>query len=1050
MQIIVLGMHRSGTSAVARLLNMMGCYFAPERMELPATEANPKGYWERRDVVNLNEEILTHLKYKWDLIANYNSQISVSENIPEYFSSRAKEIILGLDANRPWMIKDPRLCLLMPFWLPLHELPVCIYVYRDPLEVALSLQKREGFSINYGLALWEKYTLIALNDSQTIPRFLVSYHELMEEPIATVQKMYQALLDLQIQGLRLPNDNEILAFIDPQLHHQKYRAAEHYSSHLSCAQKQLVDMFEEGTILTQSPLPKLSASAQECLSDYECQLSVKQSLNQSREETQQVHEKLTTVESNLRFKEELVASLSKDKSDLLKKSAKYEVELAELKQAALSLKDQYQSLQKEHSILQKEWSNIHHQSTAQRAELAQYKEKLENQQQQQDMAIRTVRALDVDIRAVFNSLTWKIGDTMTRMALRLLFRRPDKTAKDHIEETIAEFGQRFQVSVGVAEKPPVSKPNSSSTLELVSKKIEQRFIKNYRHWINNYDTLNTSVIKKMEHVMLQWGNKPIISIIMPTYNTDERWLRKAIDSVLNQIYPHWELCIADDASTSPHVADILREYAQKDSRIKLVFRTENGHISEASNSALALATGHYITFLDHDDMLSQHALFWVVEDMQQYPNHKMWYSDEDKVNESDERYEPYFKCDWNPDLFLSHNLVTHLAVYQADLIHEVGGLRKGYEGAQDYDLVLRVIEKISPVEIRHIPRILYHWRAIQGSTATSPDEKPYALLAAQKAIGEFLQRKGIQNAEVSENPEIKGTIRVKYPIPDPAPLVSLIIPTRNGLHLLQRCVESILAKTLYRKFEIIIIDNESDDPDTLAYFQQLEKEKQARIISYPHPFNYADMNNMAVQFAQGELVGLLNNDLEVINPEWLGEMVSHAIRPEIGVVGARLWYPNETLQHAGVILGIGGSAGHAHKGFKRGNVGYFGRAALIQNYSAVTGACLLVRKNIFEQVGGLNAEHLKVAFNDVDFCLKTLQLGVRCLWTPFAELYHHESASRGYEDTPEKVARFEKERLYLREQWPQYIVGDPAYSFNLTLDAEDFSYAWPPRLPLIV
>jgi predicted nucleic acid-binding Zn-ribbon protein len=484
MQIIVLGMHRSGTSSVARLLNMMGCYFAPERMELPATEANPKGYWERRDVVNLNEEILTHLRYKWDLIADYDSQISASENMQQHFSPRAKEIILGLDANRPWMIKDPRLCLLMPFWLPLHELPVCIYVYRDPLEVALSLQKREGFSINYGLALWEKYTLIALNDSQTIPRFLVSYHELMEEPIATVQKMYQALLDLQIQGLRLPNDNEILAFIDPQLHHQKYRAAEHYSSHLSCAQKQLVDMFEEGTILTQSPLPKLSASAQECLSDYERQLSVKQSLNQAREETQQVNEKLTTVESNLRFKEELVASLSKDKSELMKKSAKYEVELAELKQSALSLKDQYESLQKEHSTLQreqstlqkehstlqKECSNIHNQSAAQRTELTQYKEKLHAQQQQQDMAVRTIRALDTDIRAVFNSLTWKIGDTMTRMALRLMLRRPDKTAKDHIEETISEFGQRFQISMNSTEEKPAVISNSNSALAVSEQK----------------------------------------------------------------------------------------------------------------------------------------------------------------------------------------------------------------------------------------------------------------------------------------------------------------------------------------------------------------------------------------------------------------------------------------------------------------------------------------------------------------------------------------------------------------------------------------------------
>jgi GT2 family glycosyltransferase len=378
----------------------------------------------------------------------------------------------------------------------------------------------------------------------------------------------------------------------------------------------------------------------------------------------------------------------------------------------------------------------------------------------------------------------------------------------------------------------------------------------------------------------------------------------------------------------------------------------------------------------------------------------------------------------------------------------MGGFREGYEGAQDYDLALRAIEHLTPAQICHIPRVLYHWRTIDGSTAKDADEKPYAIIAAQQAIREHLTRCNIE-AEVMEAPDLPGTIRVQYTLPSQLPLVSLIIPTRNNLELLHRCIESIANKTDYDPIELLIINNNSDDPATLTYLRQLEANNQARIIDYPQPFNYADMNNKAVEYAQGEIIGLINNDVEVINSEWLSEMVSHLLRPEVGIVGARLWYPNDTLQHAGVILGMGGVAGHAHKGLPRGNPGYFNRANLIQSFSAVTGACLIMQKSNFLAVGGLDAEHLSIAFNDIDLCLKIREQSLRIVWTPYAELYHHESASRGYEDTPEKMVRFEKECLYMKKRWGNLLLTDPAYNPNLTLETQDFALAWPPRVAIL-
>ena len=567
----------------------------------------------------------------------------------------------------------------------------------------------------------------------------------------------------------------------------------------------------------------------------------------------------------------------------------------------------------------------------------------------------------------------------------------------------------------------------------------------YPLWRWRYRRLTPALRRQMLDRIRQWPAPPLISIVLPVYETPSVWLKAAIRSVQAQIYPHWELCIADDASPSPRIRRILEDFAYRDRRIKLRFRPCNGHIAAATNTALELVQGELCAFLDHDDELAPDALFRVVEDFVHHPHAMLWYSDEDKLNRWGGRCDPYFKCDWNPDLFLSHNLITHLAVYRTSLLRELTGMRDGFDGAQDYDLALRAVERIKAAQIRHIPRVLYHWRMGHGSTARRAQDKPYAFQAAQRAIHEHLERRGL-SGQVEEAPLTGGMLRVHYALPAPAPAVTILIPTRNRADLLRRCVESVRRQTRYPNYELLIVDNRSDDPETLNYLAHLHATRQARVSAWPHPFNYAALHNEMIPEAAGEFVCLLNNDTEAIHPEWLEEMASHLARPETGAVGARLWYPNQSLQHGGVILGIGGCAGHAHKGLPRGRPGYLGRAAVIQNVSAVTGACMLLRKADFIAVGGMAADHLGIALNDVDLCLRLRERGLRIVWTPYAELYHHESASRGDEHDPARAARFAAEREYFQNRWHAWLQADPAYSPNLTLSGENFAFAWPPRI----
>ncbi|KMZ13931.1 Glycosyl transferase, group 2 family protein [Candidatus Burkholderia humilis] len=567
----------------------------------------------------------------------------------------------------------------------------------------------------------------------------------------------------------------------------------------------------------------------------------------------------------------------------------------------------------------------------------------------------------------------------------------------------------------------------------------------YREWIERYDTLDDAKREALAAAVRAMHRPPLISVLVPVFNTPEAYLRQMIELVCAQIYPHWELCIVDDASTSPWVSAVLREYANGDTRVKMIRRTSNGHICAASNDALGIATGEFVVLLDHDDVLPAHALCIVAMYIERHPSASMLYSDEDKLAPNGARVEPYFKSGWNPALMLGQNMFSHLGVFRTSLVREVGGFRPGFEGSQDHDLVLRCVERAGDAAVIHIPHILYHWRMTAQSTSASVDVKPYARDASVRAVEEHLARTG-SSAEVRQLAPDSTMLRVTFAVPHPEPMVSIIVPTRDRAELLEGCIESIKQRTRYRTYEIVIVDNGSREQRALDLLARYDHEPNITILRVDAPFNYSALNNRAVAQARGSMLCLLNNDIEVISPDWLDTLVGYAALPQSGAVGAALWYPNERLQHGGVLLGIGDVAGHLHHMLPRGARGYFGRAALAQQLTAVSAACLVVRKALYVEMGGLDAEHLAVAFNDVDFCLRLDAAGYRNIYVPFAELYHHESASRGSDTTSSNAARFAREAAWMRERWGPKVREDRFYNPNFAVNGAVFSLAFPPRI----
>ena len=528
---------------------------------------------------------------------------------------------------------------------------------------------------------------------------------------------------------------------------------------------------------------------------------------------------------------------------------------------------------------------------------------------------------------------------------------------------------------------------------------------------------------------------PKISVLMATYNTNPAYLSAAIESVRAQIYPHWELCIADDASTVPHVRDLLIEATVLDPRITFTLRRSNGNISEATNSALDLASGEFVAFLDHDDVLSPAALYKVVRALQDDSSIDVFYSDEDKLGEDGKLFEPHFKPGYGPDSLLSRNYLSHFGVYRRSVVEAAGRMRKQFDGSQDYDLALRVMEQTQ--RIHHIPDVLYHWRSHDESTAKRPESKAYTVEAARAAIAESLDRRG-EPGTVTAVPGVPGTYIVRYQIRSGG-RVTIVIPTRDHAEDLERCLSSIFANPSRVDFEVFIVDNGSTEPSAFRTFAKWRaRDPRITVERYDVPFNFSAINNFAVAKTSGTYLLFLNNDTEAITPDWLEAMVEQAQRPSIGAVGARLLYEDGTIQHAGVILGIGGVAGHSHKYFPQDSHGYFMMLDAINNYSAVTGACLMVRRSVFEEAGRFD-ERLAVAFNDVDLCLRIGALGYRNVALPHVRLYHHESKSRGAETTVARQKRFAAEIALMERRWHTRTRPDPCYSEHLTLVTEDFA-----------
>jgi len=569
----------------------------------------------------------------------------------------------------------------------------------------------------------------------------------------------------------------------------------------------------------------------------------------------------------------------------------------------------------------------------------------------------------------------------------------------------------------------IRKVKGKLLLELNSEKL-------YKEWIKRNES-DERELEKERYTKFDYN--PVISIITPVYNTDRNFLVAMIESVLAQTYSEWELCIADGSDREIYVKEILEAYEKKDKRIKVKFLSENRGIAGNSNEALSMATGDFIALLDHDDLLPPFALFEVVHTLQLNRDADFIYSDEDKIK-GHTRLDHYFKPDWSPDTLRSYNYPAHFAIFKKDLLLSAGAFREGFEGSQDYDLILRISEQAK--KIIHIPKILYHWRIHKDSTAGDLTVKPLAVQSSRKALEEHLTRLNLEGTV--EDGLFLTSYRVTYTIKE-YPKISIIIPNSDHSEDLSRCINSITEKSEYKNIEIVIIENNSREDKTFLLYEELKERAYIKIITWNKPFNYSAVNNFAAKEAAGELLLFLNNDTEIINSDCFMCLAEHVIRKDVGAAGGKLYFPDGTIQHGGVILGIGDVAGHSHKGLYRDFAGYGGRLKVIQNVSAVTAACLMMRHDVFNEVRGFDENYI-LSFGDIDLCLKLREKGYLIVWTPYAELYHYESKTRGYEDTPEKQKRFFREVELFHQKWKFFMEkGDPYYNRNLTLEREDFS-----------
>ena len=994
--IIMTGMHRSGTSLTASLLQSAGVDLGDRLMG--EDTGNSKGHFEDLDFVEFHQNVLQSQGIS---VAGWTEQNKVLVQ-PQYLAT-AQNLILARQDRPLWGWKDPRTTLFLDFWSQLIPDAKFIFTYRSPWEVVDSLFRRGDVIFrtnpNFAVQQWCNYNQAIFDFYQRYPEqcLLLEISNIIQH--GDLEKLVEQKFNLELRSPESLYEPELFTVSDRAGYRQAL-IAKFFPQAIEIYER-LEQQADRKSIATQPPAPESTCEPwilQDWV-DLELALADKRRTEQALNQTQQqVH----SASTELAQAQQQVHSTS--------------IELAQAQQQLNSSNSELAQTQQQLNSSNSELAQAQQQLNSSNSELAQTQQQLEQTHKQLQIAQMQTEQFKLLVVAMESSKFWKLRKWWFELRQKTNSAAPDTLYQNYLlsQNKLPSLQQAAMIDVDV-EVP------LSDNLQ-------------YQKWLEAHYP-RSAQLKKIEQAISKLTYQPLISIIVPVYNPEANFLRQAIESVLEQVYPNWELCLADDYSSKPYVKSILEEYA-RDDRIKVAYRSENGHICRTSNSALELATGEYIALLDHDDLLPPHALAKVVQLLDQHPEADFIYSDEDKVDEQNVHKDPFFKPDWCPDSFLARMYTCHLGVYRRSLVEEVGNFRVGFEGSQDYDLVLRVTEKTK--EIYHIPNVLYHWRIHSQSTAAKFNAKPYATDAAQKALKEAILRRD-EPGKVTARSNFPGVYTVRYQIKEPK-LVSIIIPTKDLADTLDVCLKSIFSKTTYDNYEVIVIDNGSTEKKTARCLATWQQQQPKRFNYYPYdvPFNYSQINNYGVEQARGEYLLFLNNDTEVITKDWLEGMVEQAQRPSIGAVGSLLLYPDDTIQHAGVVLGIGGVAGHSHKHLHVSQSGYISQAVSTNNYSAVTGACMMCRREVFESVGGFE-EKLAIAFNDVDLCLKIARRGYRNIYLPHVVLYHYESKSRGYENTPAKQARFAGEVNYMRQTWGQICDRDPCYNPNLTKSKEDYN-----------
>jgi GT2 family glycosyltransferase len=946
--IVVLGMHRSGTSAVTRALTTLGVELG-DKLLPPVPGDNDKGYWEDVDILQFNNELLAHFNRDWDSLQPLAPRV-LREEVPPSFWARAEELLAArLDAHPLFGLKDPRMAILLPFWQQVFSRLGLRHHYvissRHPYSVARSMArgKRRGEiqpEKSHLLWLWHQYC--ALKHTAGKKRLVIDYDHLIQEPRIQLDRMASILgLPLQAQPQREFLDN----FLQADLRHS---------------------FFPDEALENDPQVPDLAARLYRCL--------LEMARDSQSPKSSPLANLLRQVETY--FNQPALFGLLDTQSRHIKQRDRRLQE-----QGEISL-EQQQAL----DHLSGKLEELNRQLHQQQLDADTLREKCETLKTALAEKDKALAEKDKALATLYASSSWRLTAPLRAAANHIRHNR--QRLRDARARCI-RLQQRVQQEglLQVVRALPAALQARRSQAEATS------LSSHYAQWVAHNDTLTPERVAELRDQLEAFPHHPRISVLMPTYNPDLQWLHEAVCSVRRQIYPHWQLCIADDCSSDARVREALEALQAQDPRIKIVIRPENGHIAAASNSAFALADGDWVALLDQDDLLSDDALFHVARAINQQPQAQLIYSDEDKLSPTGERTEPFLKPDWSPHLAISQSYLGHLVCLERDLMEKIGGFDPQLSGAQDYDLWLRAA--LEARKVIHIPRILYHWRMHQDSTALAAGSKPYAHEAGRRAVQKYLDRRYPGRPLQAIDGHYLFTYRARF-TPARPPMVSIIIPLRDKVELLRDCIESIHACSNDVPFEIIIVDNGSVEQATHEYLQTLtQSDERSQVLAADIPFNWSRLNNLAAERARGDVLLFLNNDTRVITPGWLDSLAGYALLPDVGVVGGLLFFEDGTIQHSGVVVGMNGWADHLFSGCPDQHPGPppFVSPVITRNTLAVTGACMAIAADRFRQLGGFD-EAFTICGSDVEICLRAHRQGYFNVICAESQLYHYESKTR--------------------------------------------------------